>query len=281
MMSRTVIASFVFCLLAGIVLPQTPETDGVLATESVITEQVKSIGCRLDDRLDAVKELFSKQGAKDVDIKYVGKKNKKSLVVTVPGNEDVIVIGAHFDAVNEGCGVIDNWSGIVIIANMYRSIRHFETKKTIRFIAFGGEEEGLKGSKNYVKSLKREGRKSICAMLNFDSFGLAYPQIDLNGADRGLVKIAEKSAKVLKIPLNKARIRGGTSDHASFAQFGIPVIAFHGLSEGFWSIIHTSKDKFETVKPRSVYLGYRFGLKFLYEVERMPCRKYKGNAKKK
>lgn len=278
MTNSTLKLTLVFAFCASFSFGQT-NGEVLVASEDSISEQLTRIGCLKENRIEQVKKLFLEVGAKETEIEYIGEKSKKSLVVTIPGNDEVIVVGAHFDSISKGCGVVDNWSGITIIANIYRSIRLFDTKKTIRFVAFGGEEAGLKGSRYFVDSLKKKGRKNVCAMLNFDSFGLAFPQVLSNTSDRNLMRIAAESAKGLKVPLSFASIRGVGSDADSFSKRGIPSISLHGLSADFRKIIHTAEDKYENIKPKSVYLGYRLGLKFLYEVERRECRVYEENEK--
>src|SRR3954447_5092538 len=75
--------------------------------------QLKAGPCKNNARLDAVTALFKQNGAADADIKVESYKELRNLVVTKKGRTaDTIIIGAHYDKVDDGCGTIDNWSGI-------------------------------------------------------------------------------------------------------------------------------------------------------------------------
>src|SRR5688572_5447914 len=91
---------------------------------------------------------------------------------------EVIVIGAHYDKVSHGCGAIDNWTGVVAIAHLYRTIKDQPLKKSVLFVGFGREEDGLVGSKEMVRAIGKEGRARYCAMVNIDSLGLGVPQAE-------------------------------------------------------------------------------------------------------
>ena len=81
------------------------------------------------------------------------------------------------DKVNTGCGALDNWTGIVALAHVFRALRSVPLKKTILFVGFGKEEEGLVGSHAMVDAIKKDGVSEYCAMINIDSLGLAVPQV--------------------------------------------------------------------------------------------------------
>src|SRR5215204_6778229 len=92
------------------------------STEGEIKEQIAATPCgKNSERLSAVKELFLKAGASVEDVKIEKIKNVENVVVVKKGKTaETIVVGAHYDKTDDGCGAIDNWSGIVIVANIYR-----------------------------------------------------------------------------------------------------------------------------------------------------------------
>jgi len=66
------------------------------------------------------------------DISVSKLKNVENLVVTHKGTSDeTIVIGAHYDFEERGCGAVDNWTGIVTIARLYRTTRQYAGDKTV------------------------------------------------------------------------------------------------------------------------------------------------------
>lgn len=236
------------------------------------------------ERREAVKKLFLKMGATDADTEFVTIDDVENVVVTKKGKTDeTVVIGAHFDKTETGCGAIDNWTGIVIIANIYRTMRDLATQKTYKFVGFDKEELGLLGSDAMAKQIPKEKRASYCAMVNYDSFGFAYPQAMRNISSDSLLNLAKEVSEEMKMPFARAAIEFASSDSESFRTREIPAISFHGLDNQWQNFLHTPNDKISKVNTQSVYFGYRHGLVFLSKIENSPCdtfRKVKKEQKK-
>lgn len=242
------------------------------STEEEIKADVALVPCKDKERLAAVKSLFAKMGANEAEIKIEKLKSAENLVVTKKGKTDeTVVIGAHYDKTDEGCGAIDNWAGIVILANLYRTMKDFTTEKTYQFAAFGKEEIGLVGSNAMADGIPKEKRANYCAMVNFDSFGFTYPQALRNISDTSLIKLAEEVSKEMKIPFAQAGIELASSDSESFRRKKIPAITLHGLNNQWQNYLHSSSDKVSNVNIQSVFIGYRHGLVFLSKIENKPC----------
>ncbi len=80
----------------------------------------------------------------------------------------VVVATAHLDTVSASPGADDNASGIATLLAIARAAKTIPTASSIRLIAFGLEEEGLAGSKRYVRSLSATERARIDVVYNFD-----------------------------------------------------------------------------------------------------------------
>lgn len=248
----------------------------VVSTEDEITADVKSVTCKNGERLDAVRNLFKKMGAGDEEIKVEKIKDVENLVVVKKGKTDEkVVIGAHYDKTSDGCGVLDNWTGIVVMANIYRTMKAVDTQKTYVFVAFGKEELGLLGSNEMARAIPKEKRDEYCAMVNFDSFGHAYPQVMTNISDEKLTILAKETADEIKLPFAKARIEGASSDSESFRQQKIPGISIHGLNDKWQNYLHSSNDKIESVNMKAVYIAYRYGLNYLIKVDAKGCADFR------
>ena len=154
------------------------QQNNLLSSQEQIAESVKLAPCKSENRLAAVKQLFENLGAKeDIAIEKFNKDKIANLVVKKKGkSEETIIVGAHYDKVKEGCGAIDNWTGISIIAHLYRTINQIPTEKSYIFVAFDQEEIRLIGSEAMAKSIPKEKRPQFCSMVNLDSFGFAAPQ---------------------------------------------------------------------------------------------------------
>ena len=86
----------------------------------------------------------------------------KNIEVVIKGNknpEKYFVIGAHYDSKSDipeklAPGADDNGSGVAALLELVRIIKNYDMSNSIRIVFFSNEEQGLHGSKNYVKYLK-------------------------------------------------------------------------------------------------------------------------------
>lgn len=242
-----------------------------VSTEAEIKEDLNG-PCKNNERLDAVKRLFIKMGAPEAEIKAEKTNDVQNVVYIKKGKtNETVIIGGHFDKVSPGCGIIDNWSGIVILAHLLRTINDAETQKTYIFAAFDREEEGLKGSKVMAKAIPKESRSNYCSMVNLDSFGLGYPFVLENASSPKMVKLAQDLGKDLKVSVTSLNISGADSDSSSFKDKDIPAITLSALSAEWPRYMHSANDKFENVNVSSVRVGYRFALEYITRIENGAC----------
>ena len=276
-MKYTVRYTFVFFIAVFCVSVTAQEASQMkLSDKQEIEADVSTVPCENKHRLEAVKKLFQEKGALASEIKIKDFKHVKNLLVEKKGNtEEVVIIGAHYDMIGGGCGAIDNWTGIVIIANLYKTIKNLNTNKTYKFVAFGKEEKGLIGSKAMAKAIPKADRPKYCAMVNLDSFGLAHPQALTQISNKRLIKFAKETAETMKMPFSAAPIRWASSDSKSFLDKKIPAITLHGLSARWRDYLHSSNDKLKNVNSESVYAGYRLGLNLLAGIEAESCHAFR------
>jgi Zn-dependent M28 family amino/carboxypeptidase len=259
-------------LLTGNVFGQNAK----ISTEVQIKEDTELAPCKSDDRLTEVKRLFVRMGAKDTDISTEKFKEGENLLVKLKGKTDeTVIIGAHYDKVDAGCGAIDNWTGIVILANLYKTISQYSTNKSYIFVAFDKEEAGLLGSKAMIKSIPKENYARYCSMVNMDSFGFATPQAPSNMSNSKMIKLAEELAKEIKVQFGDAAITNADADSSSFLSKKIPAITFDGLSNDWQKFLHTKNDKISNINMKSVYLGYRFILAYVMKIDSLDCGQFK------
>ena len=236
-------------------------------------EDIKAVPCRNNaERLEGVKALFMKMGAPASDISVEKLNNVENVVLRKQGSTpELIVVGAHYDKVSHGCGAVDNWTGIVAIAHIYRTIKDVPLKKSVLFVGFGREEEGLIGSRAMVKAIAKEDLGRYCAMINIDSLGLGIPQAETGISSKKLVARAAELAKRMEMPFQQGTIREGDTDSSSFLERKIPAIALHALSNEWQQVLHSHDDKVSKVNTMSVYMGYRLALGLFGEVENSAC----------
>jgi len=280
-MTKPILFLTLTCMLTSIVAGQptdeTPAARDPFSSKALVEESIRNVPCKIAERRDGVKKLFVDAGAteNDVTLETFDKEKSANVVVRKAGkSKETIIIGAHYDRTDTGCGVVDNWSGVTIVAHIYRLIRKIETEKSYVFVAFDQEEEGLRGSSFMVKSMADADRANVCSMVNFDTFGLGYPLALRNASSSKMVKFAEDFAKEAKVNFTAVTIEGASSDSASFVEKKIPAITLSGLTSNWQQILHTSNDKLEKVNMDSVYLGYRFGVVFVSKLDGRPCGEF-------
>jgi Zn-dependent M28 family amino/carboxypeptidase len=144
----------------------------------------------------------------------------------------VIMLGAHLDSVMDGPGINDNGSGVATLLEVARWLAGRDVVPTVRFAFWAGEEEGEYGSRDFVGALTHDERQAIEAYLNFDM--VASPNfVRFVYADRPSdPAAAEMSRRIHRSFTGYFDAHGlavepidlqGASDHAPFAEEGIPV----------------------------------------------------------
>lgn len=86
-------------------------------------------------------------------------------------SNNVVMVGAHLDSVNEGPGINDNGSGVAAILETAVQMAKVKPRNKLRFALWGAEEAGLVGSTNYVAGLSPAEKERIALYLNFDMIG--------------------------------------------------------------------------------------------------------------
>ena len=247
-----------------------------ISTPEQIKADFDSVPCKNEERLSAVKALFEKVGVSASDIAIDKHKSVQNVVIRKPGtSQESIIIGAHYDKVPAGCGALDNWTGIVAIAHLYKSLKDFPLKKTILFVAFGKEESGLIGSRAMADAIPKDQITQYCEMINIDSLGLAAPQVADNMSSQKLATFTAALAKEMNMPFDHASIENADSDSSSFIRKKIPALTIHGLSNQWPSILHSNNDQSAKVNRYSVYLGYRLVLAMVVRLDNLTCSEYK------
>src|SRR3954451_16234586 len=171
-------------------------------------------------------------------------------VAEIKGSErpgQVVILGAHLDSWDLGTGVTDNGTGSMVVLEAARAIAQsgLKPKRTIRFILFSGEEEGLLGSKAYAESHAATA-DSIQAVLVLDNgTGAITGQAlqgrkDLEGLWKGLL------APVASLDADSVRdaTKSGT-DHLSFLPYGVPGFNFDQISRGYNHTHHSQTDTYD------------------------------------
>ena len=92
----------------------------------VIEARLKQYGGSNAEREGALKKMFEEAGCDDQHLseQIVEGSKLPNVICTLPGTSDnVIMVGAHFDHVAQGDGVVDNWSGASLLPSLYEAVK--------------------------------------------------------------------------------------------------------------------------------------------------------------
>jgi len=239
-----------------------------LQKREVVEGRLKSFSTNNGQREALIRKWFAESGCEGSNLseQALDRKLPPNVICVLPGEtQEAIVVGAHTDKVDSyGDGVVDNWTGAVLLPSLLYSLSAQPRHHTLIFIGFSSEEKGLVGSQFYVDHLTGEQRARIEAMVNFDSLGLGPTEVWASHADRVLLHALAAVAFASKLPVTAMNVDNvGTADSESFARYQIPRITLHSVTQQTWSILHSPFDKLAAIKMNDYYDSYKLIAEFL------------------
>ncbi len=260
---------------------QEDETQGIGAARRWISAQFKSYSPKLQVTFDSYKVKKKNRIFRDVDLYNV--------VAVLPGTqspERQFILSAHYDSVAlkrrpEGAppatgdelvysedtlekvapGVTDDGSGTAAVLELARVMSQYEFEKTIVFIAFAGEEEGLIGASLYARKA-HAGKQQIDGVLNNDIIGSdlsgnghsennliwVFSEEPADSSSRQLARyvrdVAERYIPSMHVgPVFRHDRFGRGGDHTPFNQEGYAAVRVTTPNENFANQ-HTPTDTF-------------------------------------
>jgi hypothetical protein len=227
-----------------------------------------------EDGMKLKEELRSVAGtAHIVMTNFSGKIKARNVIAMVKGTtlpDEKIVIGGHLDSWDLATGAIDNGIGSFSVLDMARTFKalHLRPERTIEFVMFMGEEEGLLGSKAYVEQAMKDGSlKKVRYMLNFDMTNNPKGYSSGTNEDSSLIKSIGAIAKHADTAFANTFHSGlGLhSDHQPFMLEGVPTGGASGsLSKEIIDCYHADCDVITWVKDEEIKNTVRFGSMLLY-----------------
>ncbi len=205
--------------------------------------------------------LFSEAGCAPENLvrQPVAHSKEANVICTLPGSStNTIVVGAHFDHVSAGNGVVDNWSGASLLPSLFQSLAGSTRSYTFIFIGFAGEERGLFGSDSYVSQLPNDQLSKIVAMVNLDTLGLGPTKVWVSQSDPRLVSALQVAAHLSQTPLAGVNVDGvGESDEESFIARKVCTVTVHSLTPQTLHVLHSVNDNLSAIHASDYYDTYR------------------------
>ncbi len=171
--------------------------------------------------------------------------------------EEMVIVGAHLDSWDLGAGATDNATGSSVALEAARAIQAsgLRPRRTIRFVLFSGEEQGLVGSREYVKAHQAELDR-IQGVVIHDTGTGRVKTFSLEGRydlREALDRLAEPLREIGLEELSMRRTSG--SDHVPFRDAGVP--AFFGIQEPaeYAKTHHSQSDTFDKLRKEELVQG--------------------------
>lgn len=193
----------------------------------------------------------------------VGSGESYNVIADHSGNENeahkLVLVTAHLDSVNltggieaHAPGADDNASGAAGVLEIARVLAEHSAKHDLRLILFGGEEQGLHGSKQYVSGLTASERARISAVINMDmvaTLNTVSPTVLLEGApiSRTLMEeLAEAAATYTSLAVQTSE-NPFASDHVPFIKELIPAVLTIEGTDSSNTNVHTANDTLDHI----------------------------------
>jgi carboxypeptidase Q len=214
----------------------------------VTAEQYNRIARLVDKKNPARVRLSLKATTSDRDMDGL------NIIGEIPGGDrkdEIVMIGAHFDSWHSGTGATDNGAGSAVMIEVVRILKALNLKldRTVRIGLWGGEEQGLFGSRAYVKEHFADPKTmqvtaefaKLSGYFNLDNGSGKIRGVYLQGheAMRPIFDAWLAPFRDMGVTTVSIRNTGGT-DHLSFAAVGLPGFQFIQDPLDYGTITHHS-----------------------------------------
>jgi Iap family predicted aminopeptidase len=256
----------------GVLLTGTASIDGNLIPAPAACVAVED-GRMLRARLAEGAALTVRLGMENQS-RMVEANNIVAEIVGTVRPQEVILVGGHLDSWDLATGATDNGLGAFSILDLARAMAAmpFRPERTVRFVLFMGEEQGLLGSRALVDHYRATGELArIKCMINLDmsgnpqGFGVGGPE----GWEDLLLRLCD-GIRTVDTAAFAGRVRTEVwlhSDHQPFLLAGVPVIyPLSDLGKHVYGCYHSSCDDIHLVDPQAMVNNVRFVGALLYRL---------------
>ena len=213
------------------------------------------------------KELYAnaKKGTIRVQMQTYGyflpDADENNVVAEIKGSafpNEIITIGGHLDSWDVNEGAHDDGAGIVQTMEILRTMKalNYQPKRTIRFVLFANEENGMRGGNKYAELAKQNNEQHIFA-LESDAGGFTPRAIGISATSPEQFKKMQQWASLLKPYGTEITAGGGGADIGPLKNVNASIV-LAGLvpdSQRYFDLHHAKTDVFENVNKRELLLG--------------------------
>lgn len=175
--------------------------------------------------------------------------------------DEFVVVGAHLDSWDLATGTMDNGTGSCVVLETARAVaalakQGYRPKRTIRFALFTGEEQGLYGSREYVKKHADEMPRTSLALVHDTGTGRVYG-FGVHGEAKAKEVLEQELTTLSTMDGWRGFDLSGVfgSDHQSFHPAGVPAFAARQDIDEYRLTHHTQTDTFDHAKGPNLLQG--------------------------
>lgn len=163
--------------------------------------------------------------------------------------DEVVVLGAHLDSWDLGTGALDNGCNAALVVAAARAIRAsgLVPRRTIRFVLFSGEEQGMLGSRAYAATHRAELDRTV-AMLAIDAGAGRVTGFHLSGRDDVARALPAILAPLDAYALDPLALEGDLgTDNVDFMLEGVPTLVADQAPSNYMANYHAASDTLDQV----------------------------------
>ena len=168
--------------------------------------------------------------------------------------EQIIIVSGHLDSWDLGTGAIDDGAGVAIAMQTVQLIKqlHLRPKRTIRFIAWMNEENGVVGGRTYAKDYEAEIANHFAAIES--DRGAGHPLgFEVKAKPEVLPLLAPMSAILQSSGAGLLKLTADTETDISFlGTAGVPAFGLWQDTRTYFDYHHTAADTLDKVVPREL-----------------------------
>jgi carboxypeptidase Q len=186
--------------------------------------------------------------------------------------EEVILVGGHFDSWDPGTGASDDAVGCVVTWEAARLMKklNIRPKRTVRVVLFTNEENGTRGGNGYRDAHAQEAGNHIMSVES-DSGVFAPARMGFSGSEAARKLIGEIASLLTPLGMQEITGGGGGADIGPISALGkVPMLAYSGDSNKYFTIHHTPADTVDRIEPAEVSKAAASLAAMIYVVADMP-----------
>lgn len=256
---------------------RTPHTGGMNYGDDTVTK-IPTAAIAVEDALRI--ERLANRGLKvrvrlKMEAHFEPDAESFNVVGEIRGSEkpdEIVLVGCHFDSWDPGTGASDDGVGCIVTWEAARLMKqlNIRPKRTVRVVLFTNEENGMRGGNGYRDQHAQQAAKHILA-LESDSGVFAPARLGFTGSEAAQKIMADIATLLAPLGLQNIGPGGGGADIGPIATLGkVPMMAYQGDSDKYFTIHHTPADTVDRIAPAEVSKAAAAIAAVVYIVADMP-----------